>query len=113
MISLYDPKTHYYNKDIVDTCKSEGLEYIFYNPKLHYFYDKNFNKIEGQIQLTFNSNLSYDKEFSSILIFENFHNVISNNNEYYPFSTYKKKLYEKAELFIKKVTNKLKLKNLN
>ena len=113
MISLYEPKTHYYNKDIVDTCKSEGLEYIFYNPKLHYFYDKNFNKIEGQIQLTFNSNLSYDKEFSSILIFENFHNVISNNNEYYPFSTYKKKLYEKAELFIKKVTNKLKLKNLN
>jgi hypothetical protein len=62
MISFYDPESKEYNQDIVNKCRAEGLEYMFYNPKSHYFFDKNFERIEGEIKLTFNSNLDFNKE---------------------------------------------------
>ena len=45
MISFYDPESKEYNQDIVNKCRAEGLEYMFYNPKSHYFFDKNFERI--------------------------------------------------------------------
>ena len=113
IISYYNPDKNYYNQDIIDTCKEEGLEYLFYNPKTHYFYDKNFFKIEGEIKLSFNSNLDYNRYNSPELIFENFHNIDSNIYKYCSISSLQKKLQEKATKFIKLVNNDETLIGLN
>ena len=100
IISLYNPDTGEYNQDIINICEKEGLEYLFYNPKTHIFYDKGFNKIEGAISLTFNSNLDYNKNNTPELIFENFHNIKSNFYEYCSITSLKKMLQQKATEFI-------------
>ena len=113
IISDYNPNNGNYNQDIVNICKEEGLEYLFYNPKSHCFYNKDFSKMEGEIQLTFNSNLDYNKYNIPELIFENFHNINSNYYEYYSISSFKKKLNEKATNFINIVNKDFTLINLN
>ena len=115
MVSFYDPETEYYNQDLIDICKAEGLEFIFYYPKHHYFYNRNFEKIDGTIQLTFNSNLDYNKENNPELIFENYNNINPNIYEYNTINFLKEKLCKNANEFIGKVKTgtEMKLKNLN
>ena len=113
IISLYNPDNSNYNQDIINICKEEGLEYLFYNPKSHFFYNKDFSKIEGEIQLTFNSNLDYNKYNIPELIFENFHNINSNYYEYCSISSLKQKLNEKATKFINIVDENYTLIKLN
>lgn len=113
MISFYDPESKEYNQDIVNKCRAEGLEYMFYNPKSHYFFDKNFERIEGEIKLTFNSNLDFNKENNPEIIFENFHDINSNSNVYCKLSTFNKKLYSNANKFIQMVSKDKTLKMLN
>ena len=75
--------------------------------------NETFSKMEGEIQLTFNSNLDYNKYNIPELIFENFHNINSNYYEYYSISSLKKKLNEKATNFINIVNKDFTLLQLN
>ena len=113
MIIDYDQINKTFNTSVRNTCIDEGLEYMFYDPKYHSFYDKNFEKIEGELQLTFNSNLDYNKDGSPDLIFENFHSIEDINYKYCKISSYKKMLDEKANIFIQTVDKNMKLIELN
>ena len=113
IISFYNPDNGNYNQDIVNICKEEGLEYLFHDPKSQCFYNKDFSKIEGEIQLTFNSNLDYNKSNIPELIFENFHIINSNYYEYCSISSLKKKLNEKATEFINIVNENYSLIQIN
>ena len=113
MVSFYDPETKYYNEDIVKTCKKEGLEYMFYDPKERIFYDNNFKLLNHEIKFTFNSNLDFDKNNNPNIIFENFYNIESNINEYSSINDFKNKLYEKSRNFIKLVDSNISLLQLN
>lgn len=113
MISFYDPESKDYNQDIVNVCNKEGLEYMFYNPKTHIFYDRNFNTIEENIKLTFDSNLDYNINNNPKVIFENFYNLDSNFINYCKISNFNEKINNKANIFIKNVNKDINLKNLN
>ena len=112
LISYYNPINNYYNDDLVKICENEGLEYLFYYPNKHTFYNKYFEEI-NKIKLTFNSNLDYSKDNNPNLIFANFLNFESNVYEYCKISSLKKKLYDNANLFIKKCEKKIELLEVN
>ena len=113
IISYYNPNNGDYNKDIINICKEEGLEYLFYYPKSHCFYNKDFSEIEDEIQLTFYSNLDYNKYNIPELIFENFHNINANYYQYCSISSLKKQLNKKATNFINIVNKDFTLIQLN
>ena len=112
LISYYNPINNYYNEDLVKICENEGIEYLFYYPNTHTFYNKNFEEI-NKIKLTFNSNLDYSKDNNPNLIFANFQNFESNVYEYCKISSLKKKLYDNVNLFIKKCEKKIELLEVN
>ena len=111
LISYYNSNTKFYNDDIVKICKKEGLEFLFYDPKKHIFYDNKFNEYK-KLKLTFNSNLDYNKDNSTDLIFENFYNISSNFYDYCKISVMKNNLIISAINFVNKITNKIELKEI-
>ena len=68
MILFYDSDEKSYNTNLTEKCDEESLEYIFYDPKKKYFYDKNEIKIE-KLKLALFADLNINKTNNPYNIF--------------------------------------------
>jgi len=95
MILFYDSEEKSYNTHLTEKCVEESLEYIFYDPKKKYFYDKNEIKIEKLI-LTLFADLNINKINNPYNIFRTDYNL------YYEQINKDDKIYTDNSIMIKK-----------
>ena len=100
-IIFYNKEGNIYNEKLINLCKKEDIEYLFYDPNLKQLFDSKFMPI-NKLKLTDSSNLDLDPYTNPYNIFridgEKFMNQRRDFNE-------KKKLNNEANLLLKEINN--------
>ena len=95
MCLYYNPDDEsHYNKNLVNKCNDNDIQYIFYNPNENKFYDRNKNDLEN-IKLDLKSNI----DFISIANPYNFLIDTGFLEEYYSQTSNKSKISIKGKIF--------------